>query len=127
MHHRFLCGVALKTESDRNEQNGIRYMLMGFFQGPRNLYQHNYIGSGVSNSISLIIDASFYLHLLDGHSITQKGRWINTEVDYHEIYKKMPRWYDRLRFRRLMAQMLDKNYRSTGKSDKNESAKDKKE
>ncbi len=28
----------LKNESDRNEQDGIRYMLMGFFQGPRNLY-----------------------------------------------------------------------------------------
>lgn len=38
----------LKNESERNEQDGIRYMLMGFFQGPRNLYQHNHIGSGVS-------------------------------------------------------------------------------
>ena len=28
----------LKNESDRNEQDGIRYMLMGFFQGPQNLY-----------------------------------------------------------------------------------------
>ncbi len=27
----------LKNESDRNEQDGIRYMLMGFFQGPHNL------------------------------------------------------------------------------------------
>ena len=51
----------LKNESDRNEQDGIRYMLMGFFQGPRNLYQHNHIGSGVSNSISVIIEASFFL------------------------------------------------------------------
>ena len=57
----------LKNESQRNEQDGIRYMLMGFFQGPRNLYQHNHIGSGVSNSISVIIEASFFLHLLDGH------------------------------------------------------------
>ena len=46
----------LKNESQRNEQDGIRYMLMGFFQGPRNLYQHNHIGSGVSNSISVIIE-----------------------------------------------------------------------
>ena len=40
----------LKNESERNEQDGIRYMLMGFFQGPRNLYQDNHIGSGVSNT-----------------------------------------------------------------------------
>ena len=38
----------LKNESQRNEQDGIRYMLMGFFQGPRNLYQHNHIGSGAN-------------------------------------------------------------------------------
>lgn len=50
----------LKNESDRNEQDGIRYMLMGFFQGPRNLYQHNHIGSGASNSISVVIEASFF-------------------------------------------------------------------
>ena len=72
----------LKNESERNEQDGIRYMLMGFFQGPRNLYQHNHVGSGVSNSISVIIEASFFLHLLDGHSITQNGRWIPETVDY---------------------------------------------
>lgn len=66
----------LKNESERNEQDGIRYMLMGFFQGPRNLYQDNHIGSGVSNTISVIIEASFFLHLLDGRSITQNGRWI---------------------------------------------------
>lgn len=88
---------ALKTESDRNEQDGIRYMLMGFFQGPRNLYQHNHIGSGVSNSISVIVEASFFLHLLDGHSITKNGRWIPTQVDYREIYKKMPKRTDRWR------------------------------
>ena len=46
----------LKNESERNEQDGIRYMLMGFFQGPRNLYQDNHIGSGVSNTISVIIE-----------------------------------------------------------------------
>ena len=85
----------LKTESDRNEQNGIRYMLMGFFQGPRNLYQHNHIGSGASNSISVVIEASFFLRFLDGHSITQNGRWIPTKVNYQEIYTKMPKCMDR--------------------------------
>ncbi len=87
----------LKSESDKNEQDGIRYMLMGFFQGPRNLYQHNHIGSGVSNSISIVIEASFFLHLLDGHSITKNGKWIETKIDYRDIYRKMPKRIDRIR------------------------------
>lgn len=92
----------LKNESQRNEQDGIRYMLMGFFQGPRNLYQHNHIGSGFSNSISVIIEASFFLHLLDGHSITQNGRWVPAKADYRENYQKMPKRIDRWRLVRLL-------------------------
>ena len=95
----------LKTESERNEQDGIRYMLMGFFLGPRNIYQHNQIGSGVSNSISIIIEASFFLCLLDGHSITKDGRWIATRTDYQDIYRKMPSRIDRLK----LAYMLKKH------------------
>ena len=93
---------ALKCESDRNEQDGIRYMLMGFFQGPRNLYQHNHIGSGASNSLSIVIEASFFLWLLDGHSITKNGHWISTQVDYQEIYNKMPRRIDRWKLIRML-------------------------
>lgn len=85
----------LKNESDRNEQDGIRYMLMGFFQGPRNLYQHRHIGSSASNSISIIIEASFFLQLLDGHSITKNGRWIPSSISYQEIYNNMPKRIDR--------------------------------
>ena len=92
----------LKNESDRNEQEGIRYMLMGFFQGPRNLYQHNHIGSGVSNSISIVIEASFFLHLLDGHSITKSGQWIPAKADYWDIYQRMPNRFDRLRLKRML-------------------------
>ena len=88
---------ALKTESDKNEQDGIRYMLMGFFQGPRNLYQHNHIGSGASIAISVVIEASFFLQLLDGHSITKNGRWLPMKVDYQKIYYKMPKRIDRWR------------------------------
>lgn len=101
----------LKSESERNEQDGIRFMLMGFFHGPRNLYQHNHIGSSVSNAISVIIEASFFLHLLDGHSITKKGHWIQEKVDYQEIYKKMPKHSDRCKLVRLLkkrARHLDK-------------------
>ena len=92
----------LKTESDRNEQDGIRYMLMGFFQGPRNLYQHNHIGSGASNSISVIIESSFFLRLLDGHSITKNGHWIKTTVDYQDIFNKMPKRSDRWKLLRIL-------------------------
>ena len=87
----------LKTESDKNEQDGIRYMIMGFFQGPRNLYQHRHIGSGASNSISVVLNASFFLHLLDGHSMTKNGKWIATKVDYQEIYENTPKLIDRMR------------------------------
>jgi len=102
----------LKNESDRNEQDGIRYMLMGFFQGPRNLYQHNHIGSGASNAISIIIEASFFLQLLDGQSITKNGKWISTKVDYQEIYRKTPRLLDRIRLLRLLkrrARLINKS------------------
>lgn len=75
---------------------------MGFFQGPRNLYQDNHIGSGVSNTISVIIEASFFLHLLDGRSITQNGRWITKKVDYREIYQKVPKRIDRWKLVRLL-------------------------
>lgn len=93
---------ALKTESDRNEQDGVRYMLMGFFQGPRNLYQHNHIGSGASNSISVIIEASFFLRLLDGHSIAKNGHWIPTKLDYRDIYNKTPKRTDRWKLIRML-------------------------
>lgn len=92
----------LENESDRNEQDGIRYMLMGFFQGPRNLYQHNHIGSGASNSISIIMQTSFFLDLLDGHSITKNARWIPMKIDYGEIYKKMPKYFDRWQLKRML-------------------------
>lgn len=92
----------LKSESDKNEQDGIRYMLMGFFQGPRNLYQHNHIGSGVSNSISILIEASFFLHLLDGHSITKNAHWIQHKADYREIYRMMPKRLDRWKLKRIL-------------------------
>lgn len=105
----------LKTESDMNEQEGIRYMLMGFFQGPRNLYQHNHIGSGVSNSISVVIQTSFFLNLLDGHSITKKGQWIPIKIDYQEIYENMPKRIDRWRLIYMLKKR--KKYAEKGKGE----------
>lgn len=102
---------SLKSESERNEQDGIRYMLMGFFQGPRNLYQHKHIGSGANNTFSVIIAASFFLELLDGHSITKNGQWISSNVNYAEIYKSMPKRTDQWRLIRI----LKKRQRSMNK------------
>lgn len=88
----------LETESEQNEQEGMRYMLMGFFHGLRNIYQHNTVGSGVSNIYTIIIDASFFLSVIDGHSVMKKGHWISNTVDYKKIYKKIPSRIDRIRF-----------------------------
>lgn len=41
-------------------------------------------------------------YLLDGHSITQNGRWIPEKVDYREIYQKMPKRIDRWKLVRLL-------------------------
>lgn len=107
----------LKTESDRNEQDGIRYMLMGFFQGPRNLYQHKHIESSVDNTISIIIEASFFLRLLDGHSMVKKGKWILSEVDWKDIYDNMSNPIDRAR---LVYRLKKRNRRLKRKTNRNE-------
>lgn len=108
----------LKTESDRNEQDGIRYMMMGFFQGPRNLYQHNHIGAGASNSIAIIIVASFFLNLLDGHSLTKNAYWIPVKRDYQEIYNNMPKHRDRCKLVRMLKRHTRYNKKHNCKSDK---------
>lgn len=92
----------LQSESDKNEQEGIRLMLMGFFQGPRNIYQHNNVGSAVSNVVSIIIESSFFLNLLDGKSITKKAHCISVPVNYWEICERMPNPFDRIRLRRML-------------------------
>ena len=102
----------LETESNRNEQEGIRYMLMGFFQGPRNLYLHNHIGSGPSNALSILIEVSFFLHLLDGHSITKNGHWIPSNINFKDIYDNMPRPIDRWKLKRMLKQRIENDFKS---------------
>ncbi|SDB16492.1 TIGR02391 family protein [Eubacterium oxidoreducens] len=92
----------LITDSEKNEQEGVRFMLMGFFQGARNIFQHNKVGSGASDVLSIIIQASYFLNLLDGHSITKHGEWIRTKVDYSDIYQNMPNHIDRLKLRCIL-------------------------
>ena len=87
-------------------------MLMGFFQSPRNLYLHNHIGSGASNSLSIIIEVSFFLHLLDGHIISKNGRWIPTYINYKGIYDYMPRPIDRWKLKRMLKQHIENDFKS---------------
>ena len=86
--------VMSRTESD--------ICLWASFKGLAICTNINHIGSGVSNAISVIIEASFFLHLLDGRSITQNGRWITKKVDYREIYQKIPKRIDRWKLVRLL-------------------------
>ena len=74
-------------------------MLMGFFQGTRNIFQHNQIESGASNVLTIIFQASFFVDLLNGHSITKKGKWIPTRIDYSNIYLNMSNPLDKLRLK----------------------------
>ena len=71
---------SLRNESEKNEQDGIRYMLMGFFQGVRNLYQHNLIGAAPAYVFTIILDASFFLYRLDGNSIMHEAKWMRKTI-----------------------------------------------
>ncbi len=87
----------LLTESEKNEQDGLRFMLMGFFQGARNIFQHNQVGAPASNILAVIIQASYCLTLLDGNSLTKNAKWIKTSIDYNDVFKNMPSRIQRLK------------------------------
>lgn len=89
----------LSTDSERNEQEGVRFMLMGFFQGARNIYQHNEVEHGLWAALPIIIQASFFLYLLDGNSITKDATcvWSKEKVSLRNVYSNMPNPFDRIR------------------------------
>ena len=89
----------LSSESKRNEQEGLRFLLMGFFSGQRNIYQHNRIRSGFSDSLTIVMEASFILYKLDGKSMLDSGQWLPTKLSYSEIMERMPRLKDRIRLK----------------------------
>lgn len=89
----------LLMESEKNEQDGLRFMLMGFFQGARNIFQHNQVGEKPSSILAVIIQASYCLTLLDGGSFTKDAKWIRTSMDYKDVFKNMPSRIQRLRLR----------------------------
>lgn len=89
----------LSNESKINEQDGVMHMLIGFFRGPRNIYQHNEVRMGFNVCFSILIETSFFLDIIVGkHSLLSKPYWIKSKVDFKEIYHKMPRIGDRIAF-----------------------------
>lgn len=96
----------LITESQRNEQEGIMMMLIGFFQGPRNIFQHNSIGTSAHMMLSILLQSSFFLYQIDnGISILNNGYWIRSKISNFEILEKMPKKSDR----KLFIKKLKKN------------------
>ena len=92
----------LVTDSEKNEQEGARFMLMGFFQGARNIYQHNDVGHGLQGALPVIVQASYFLYLLDGGSITKHAKWIPYKMDYYDVYLNMPNPIDRLKLKCIL-------------------------
>lgn len=84
-------------------------MIMGFFQGPRNLYQHNHIGASIDATLSVIMETSFFLKRIEGHSLTKKGRWIKHKIDYEHILKNMPKSSDRVKLKKMLRNKIEKN------------------
>lgn len=82
---------SLSNESEINEQDGIMHMLMGFFRGPRNIYQHNQVRLGFNMSFSILIETSFYLDIISKkQSLLSKPYWKRTIMESpEEIYHKM--------------------------------------
>lgn len=93
----------LSNESEINEQDGVMHMMMGFFRGPRNIYQHNKVAVGFNMCFSILIETSFFLDIIiNKHSLLTKPHWIKKELSDtpEEIYNKMPRLWDRILFKR---------------------------
>lgn len=92
----------MSNESELNEQDGVMHMLMGFFRGPRNIFQHNDVKLGFDLCFSILIETSFFLDIVVGkHSMLSKPYWV--KVIGHdkpiEMYRKMPKTLDRIAFK----------------------------
>ena len=93
----------LSNESEINEQDGFMHMLMGFFRGPRNIYQHNNVKMGFNKSFSILIETSFFLDIIIGkHSLLSKPHWVKVKINDtpEAMYRKMPKLCDRILFKR---------------------------
>jgi hypothetical protein len=52
----------LKTESERNEQDGIQHLAVGLMAGPRNILAHCHGNITIGNSLSIISAVAFVLN-----------------------------------------------------------------
>lgn len=92
----------LNTVTRRNEQDGVKMMLLGFFNGPRNMYQHNDIQVSVDIVIALLLQISFFLKLLDQQSLTDLGTVIKSKLFLEEVLENMPRKKDRKKLLKIL-------------------------
>lgn len=89
-------------------------MIIGFFQGVRNIYQHKSVGTSGEMMLISILQVSYFLKLLDGHSITVNGYWIPTKISPMEIINKTPKLIDKIQIYRMYSKRY-KKYRKYGK------------
>ena len=54
----------LSNITERNEHDGLQFMLMGFFKGIRNIYMHKNVATTIMISLNLIPQISFYYYLI---------------------------------------------------------------
>lgn len=102
---------SLDSESELNEQEGLKLMLMGFFQGSRNMYQHNNIYVPVNVILTLLLQISFFLKLIDGGSLTKHAYVIKKKVDVTNILNNMPKKSDRKNFKKYLKSIQKNNSR----------------
>ncbi|WP_084156527.1 TIGR02391 family protein [Clostridium akagii] len=55
---------SLGNITERNEYEGLQFMLMGFFKGIRNIYMHKNVSTTIMISLNLIPQIAFYYYLI---------------------------------------------------------------
>lgn len=55
---------SLSNITERNEHEGLQFMLMGFFKGIRNIYMHKNVSATITISLNLIPQIAFYYLLI---------------------------------------------------------------
>ena len=87
----------LETESERNEQEGVQLMLLGFFQSIRNISAHMSVGHGSFQTFEILCMIDFFLKIIEGDSFTKRARWIRVDASNEPII--MPKLSDRIKLK----------------------------
>lgn len=59
----------LKTNTDRNEQDGIRLLINGLFKGLRNTLMHQHVRLSPIDALSIVVMSNLMIHILNNGSI----------------------------------------------------------